>query len=48
MNYFFQARFVNWHAPSVERFDPVRIVIDADDIVADLSEASAGNEANVT
>jgi hypothetical protein len=48
MNNFLEARFENWNAASLERLDLSRIVIDANDIVADIGETRAGDEANVT
>ena len=48
MNDFFQTRFVNWHTPGLKCFDLVGVVIDTDDIVADVGETSAGDEPYIT
>ena len=48
MNEFFEARLVDRHLARLERFDFARIVIDADDVVADVGKAGAGDETDIT
>ena len=48
MNHFFQARLVNGDAACLECFYFPRIVVDANDIVADIGKTSAGDEADIT
>ena len=48
VNDFLEARLVDRHLAGLERFDFARIVIDADDVVADVGEASARDETDIT
>ncbi len=48
MHDLFQAGLVDRHLAALERFDFARVVIDADDVVADFGETSAGDEADIT
>src|SRR5881628_117722 len=48
MNYFFKSGFINRHLTGLQLFDLLCVVIDASDIMANIGETGAGNEANVT
>ena len=48
MHDLFQAGFVNRHLALLERFDFAGVVIDADDIMTDVGETGARDEADVT
>jgi hypothetical protein len=48
MHDFLEAGFVDRNFASLERFDFPRVVIDADDIVTDIGETGARDEANIT
>ena len=47
LHQFLQARLVNGDAAGLEQFDLGRVVIHADDLVADFGEAGAGDQADV-
>ena len=44
----FQARFVDRHAAVEQRGEPVRVGLDDGDLGAELGEAGAGDEADIT
>lgn len=48
MDHFLETGFVDRHFASLQRFDFPRVVIDADNVVAHVGEASAGDKTNVT
>ncbi len=48
MNYFFKSGFINRHLTGLQLFDLLCVVIDASDIMANIGETGAGDEANVT
>ena len=48
MNYFFESGFINRHLAGLQLFDLLRVVIDASDVMANVGETGAGDEANVT
>ena len=48
MNYFFESGFINRDLTGLQLFDLLCVVIDASDIMANIRETSAGDEANVT
>ena len=48
MDDFLQAGFVNRHLARLKRFHFARVVIDADDVMPDVSKAGAGHEADIT
>ena len=48
MDHFLETGFVDRHFASLQRFDFPRVVIDADNVVADVGEASAGDKTDVT
>src|SRR2546430_17317658 len=48
MDHFLETGFVNRHFASLQRFDFPRVVIDADNVVAHVGEASAGDNTDVT
>src|SRR6516225_4626999 len=48
MNYFFKPRLINRHLTGLQLFDLLCVVIDANDVMANIGETGAGNEANVT
>ena len=43
-----EARLVNRHLALPKRFDFARVVIDADHVVADVGEAGAGDQTDIT
>ena len=47
LDHFFEARLVDGDAAGLEHLHLVGVVIDADDVVADLGKAGAGDEADV-
>ena len=48
MNYFFKSGFINRDLTGLQLFDLLCVVIDASDVMTNISETSAGDEANVT
>ena len=48
MDDFFQARLVDRNLAGLKRLDLARVVIDADDVVADIGKTGAGDETDVT
>lgn len=48
MDHFLETGFVDRHFTSLQRFDFPRVVIDADNVVAHVGEASAGDKTDVT
>ena len=48
VNNLFKPRFINWDLAGLELFDLLRVVVDANDIMADIGEAGARHQANVT
>ena len=48
MHDFFETRLVDRHFARLQRLDFARIVIDADDVVADVGKAGAGDETDIT
>ena len=48
MNDFFQAGFVNRDLPALQAIDLSLVVVDADDIVADIGEASTSHETDIS
>ena len=48
MDHFLETGFVDRHFASLQRFDFPRVVIDADNVVAHVGEASAGDKTDVT
>src|SRR5438876_7864223 len=48
MDHFLETGFVNRYFASLQRFDFPRVVIDADNVVAHVGEASAGDKTDVT
>lgn len=48
MDHFLETRLVDWHFASLQGFDFPRVVIDADNVVAHVGEASAGDKTDVT
>ena len=48
MNDFLEAGFVDGNLARLERLDFSRIVIDADDVVADVGKTGAGDETDIT
>lgn len=47
MNDFFQPRFVDWNRTGFELFNFLGVVIDANDMMSDISETGACDQANV-
>ena len=45
---FFESRLINRDAAGLEQFDLGRVVVHAHDLMADLGEAGAGDQANIT
>jgi hypothetical protein len=48
MDHFLETGFVDRHFTSLQRFDFPRVVINADNVVAHVGEASAGDKTDVT
>ena len=48
MNYFFKAGLIYRHVAALQQFDLLRVVIDANDVMADIGEARTGHKTNVT
>ena len=48
VNYFFQSRFVNRHLTRFQLFHFFCVVIDANDVMTYIGEASARNQADVS
>src|SRR6202040_1780319 len=48
MDHFLETGFVDRHFASLQCFDFPRVVIDADNVVAHVGEASAGDKTDVT
>jgi len=48
MNYFFKPGFINRHLAGLQLFDLLCVVIDANDVMANVCETGAGNKADVT
>jgi hypothetical protein len=48
MNDIFQARLVNRDLPALEAINLSLVVVDAGDIVADIGEASTGDETDIS
>src|ERR1700732_831900 len=48
MDHFLETRLVDWHFAGLQGFDFPRVVIDADNVVAHVGEASAGDKTDVT
>jgi hypothetical protein len=44
---FFETGLVNWHATRLKGFDLCFIVVDADDVVADVGKTGPGDKTNV-
>ena len=44
---FLQPRLVDGHAPSLQQFDLLRVLVHADDLVARFGEAGAGHQSHV-
>ena len=45
---FFQAGFINRNAAGLQRFDLGCVIVDANDVVADVGKACAGDKTDVT
>ena len=47
LHQFFESRLVNGDAAGLEQFDLGRVIVHADDVMADFGETSAGDQADV-
>ena len=48
MNNFFKSGFIDWHLTCLELLDFLGIVINTDDIMADIGKTGTRDQANVT
>src|SRR6266545_1259148 len=48
VNNLFKPRFINWDLARMQLFDLLRVVVDANDIMADIGETGARHETDVT